>query len=539
MKRSLSLLLCCLLLALSVPSLGMAEAQAPRVVTWGLPANALVEDYDTNAFTLRLEEQFNIDIQFNLMEEIQTKFSVLVSSGSVLPDIVSYTFDAASIFSYATRGVFAPLTEYWHNPEMTQTFDAVLQEAGGTEETKAYILKSITLPDGNIYSIPSYDENVWNLMPYRVWINAAWLKALGLEMPTTTEEFHNVLNAFVNDDPNGNGKNDEFGMAGAASGYGYNATAFLLNAFLEANPDVNYLYIDEGEVKAAYTEPAFKEGLEYLYDLCSAGLLSPLSFTQDGTQLKAIINADESIVGVVCAGSTSNWTDYQTNPRFAEFSLLEPLTGPQGVQMTPAKAPAVVPKFFVTSYAADPAFLFTIGEATYDLDLRAHARFGLEDVNWSRDPEVLSQYLGAFESLGIKPRLAVTNDIWGKAQNAHWGGEYLPFLMTQNFVMEEAAFQKRTPENETVPTFNTRHYELYPKYAPTDRIGQLLFTAEETEQLAQYQTLINDYVKENMTAFITGNLPFTQWDSFLSELERMGLADYLALQQAAYDRQNP
>lgn len=538
MKKRTSLLLCVLLVLACLPA--MAAEDAPRVVTWALPANALVEDYDTNAFTLRLEELFNIDIQFQVMEDFPTKFSVLVSSGSPIPDVITNSgFDAASIYNYSSRGVFAPLTAYWNNPEMTKTFDSVLLEIGGTEDTKNYTLSAVTMPDGEIYTLPSYDENVWNLMPYRVWINTAWLEALGLDMPTTTEEFRAVLDAFVHGDPNGNGQQDEIGMAGASSGYGYDVTAFLLGAFLDANPDVSYLYVDENDqVKAAYTEPAFKAALEYLNDLCANDLLTPLSFTQDGTQLKAIINAEESIVGVVCAGSGSNWIDSATSERYAEFTLLEPLTGPEGVQVTPANAPTVMSKFFISATAEDPEFLFSIGEMLYDLSLRAHARFGIEGENWSADPEVVSQYVGAFESIGKTPRIAMINDIWGKAQNTNWGAEILPFLMTQDFVMEEKGTALRVPGAEVKPSANAQHYERYAMHAPEKRLGQLIFTAEENEQLAQYQTLITDYVKESITAFVTGNLPLTQWDAFLAELDSMGLSEYLAIQQAAYDRNN-
>ena len=36
-------------------------------------------------------------------------------------------------------------------------------------------------------------------------------------MPTTTEEFRAVLKAFVEGDPNGNGKADEIGLTGATT----------------------------------------------------------------------------------------------------------------------------------------------------------------------------------------------------------------------------------------------------------------------------------------------------------------------------------
>ena len=40
-------------------------------------------------------------------------------------------------------------------------------------------------------------------------INAAWLNKLGLAVPTTIDELTDVLRAFRDDDPNGNGLADE------------------------------------------------------------------------------------------------------------------------------------------------------------------------------------------------------------------------------------------------------------------------------------------------------------------------------------------
>ena len=45
--------------------------------------------------------------------------------------------------------------------------------------------------------------------PYRMYINQKWLDNLGLDMPTTTDELRDVLQAFREKDPNGNGQTDE------------------------------------------------------------------------------------------------------------------------------------------------------------------------------------------------------------------------------------------------------------------------------------------------------------------------------------------
>ena len=70
----------------------------------------------------------------------------------------------------------------------------------------------ITAPDGNIYSLPFLGRsgNGW----INSFINQPWLDKLGLEMPTTLDEFYEVLKAFKTQDPNGNGIADEIPYAG-------------------------------------------------------------------------------------------------------------------------------------------------------------------------------------------------------------------------------------------------------------------------------------------------------------------------------------
>ena len=56
-------------------------------------------------------------------------------------------------------------------------------------------------------------------------------------MPTTTEEFYEVLKAFKTQDPNGNGKADEIPLIGSKDGWNQRPQDFLMNAFVYANND--------------------------------------------------------------------------------------------------------------------------------------------------------------------------------------------------------------------------------------------------------------------------------------------------------------
>lgn len=529
-SRLRALLLATILLVGLVPG-AVAETADRPTVTIGLALNTNVEDYDTNAFTLYLEEQMNIDVEFFLFEDIKQKLPVLISSGSELPDIICQNLDIASIINWSSQGVFHPLTEYWNNPEMTKNFDARLEELDSSH-LKNQILAAITLPDGEIYTLPSYDENMWNMRYYRMWVNQAWLNKLGLKEPTTLDEFTDVLRHFANDDPNGNGIKDEIPLTGSASTWGANPVIWLMNSFLHANPDYTYMNVEDGKVVPAFTQDAYKAALEYIHGLFEEGLIDPLAFTQDQTQMRALINSEEMRVGFVAGGSGSHFQGDMANI----YSVVAPVTGPEGVRLTSTSEGGCTPRAFITSYAKDPELCFKILEQQYDYDWRLKFRNGVEGQNWTKDPEVLAKWIGQFEPLGYKPTYVLLDNVWGKPQNVNWGAESFPFLTTQMAIMTGSATKERTPENEAYIDPFVTHYQGYKDCAPAELLGALIHTEAENEILAAIQPAVKSYVEEMAMAFVTGSRGFDQWDSYQNELKAMGLEDYVTVLQAAYDR---
>ena len=318
----------CLLLG-GVSTVAFAQEEERTTITIARGADAFIEDLETNYITQWLENKFNIDFIFQEYpaDDAAGKFSIIANSGSDLPDIVNISLDSATSYTYGSRGVFLPLNDYFANPEMTQNMDSRIDA-----ETKAKVLSGWTMPDGNIYGIPTYEEAPWNQMCYRMWINQEWLDKLELETPTTPEEFKAVLEAFATRDPNGNGEADEIPLMGSTGGYGQNVLPFLLNAFADANPNTNYFALENGEIYASFVRDNFKAGLEYLHDLAANGLLYGPSFTQDQTQMRSIINQEgDYVVGCLTAGSYGHWTGAESNENFRKMALLEPLTGPEGI----------------------------------------------------------------------------------------------------------------------------------------------------------------------------------------------------------------
>ncbi|MEG0766616.1 MAG: extracellular solute-binding protein, partial [Clostridia bacterium] len=236
--------------------------------------DTLVEDYETNAFTKFIEESCNVDLEFVLLPaaDAADKLAVMISSGEKLPDVVNFPLSVDKTYRYAQAGAFLPLNDYYK--QYAVNFPKVMEMYPEFE-----IEKYITCPDGNLYSVPSFFKGIHDETKYKYWINMTWLKNLGMEVPTTTEELYTVLKAFKEKDPNGNNKQDEYPIAGG-TGWSQDPTIFLMNSFIFDDSNDRFI-VEDGKVDVAYTKDAWREGLLYMRRLVDEGLLSPISFTQD------------------------------------------------------------------------------------------------------------------------------------------------------------------------------------------------------------------------------------------------------------------
>ena len=60
---------------------------------------------------------------------------------------------------------------------------------------------------------------------------------------------------------------------------------------------------------------------------------------------------------------------------------------------------------------------------------------------------------------------------------------------------------------------------------------------DEVSEYVELKTTINEFVKEHIALFVTGNLDLdADWDSYLATLDQIGIDRYLELVQSAYDR---
>jgi putative aldouronate transport system substrate-binding protein len=144
--------------------------------------------------------------------------------------------------------------------------------------------------EGRIYGIP----NVRDMSLYAGLIRQDWLDKLGLEMPTTQEEFVEVLRAFKNDDPNGNGLQDEIPTGGRQEVKWMDQLFAMYGiAMQEGSPDWD---VYDGELTYSAVTPNMKDALAFISELYKEGLVDPETLLNDKAAWEGKINSDR--VGV-------------------------------------------------------------------------------------------------------------------------------------------------------------------------------------------------------------------------------------------------
>lgn len=499
-------------------------------LTIGVTQSDVIEDWKTNALTKELEDKVGVNLEFEIFpaEDAVSKISARVAADTGLPDIMV----VGNLENYYNdTGVFLPVTDWYNDPDMAYYFN---KRVADDPDKKDFLLRSVAAPDGEIYGCFRYQPEIGNEYSYRMWINKTWLDALGLPIPTTTEEYYETLKAFVEKDPNGNGKKDEIGLIGSTNGWHRKPQESLMNAFTYVDPTHNYLTVeDDGSLSVSYIKDGYRQGLEYMHRLVEEGLLSPLSFTQTTEQLCVILeDPDYQLVGSLVAGSLSV---YETDSiRKRDFVPLPPLTGPGGTCYATYNPSLPDVTCYITKYCEHPEVAFRLLDYMYDETMSMWVRFGIPEVDWTTDVAGLK---GLYEdSLGVPCGFRQINDVTG-ANNSRWPNQLLPCyrdnldsLSIQGLAVPDDPYDYALFTATAIPYYTDKH--------PEHIIEKLVYTQDELDAIGDIATSLETYRSESVARFIVGDMPLSEWDSYVKEIETIGLETYLDITQQAYDRAN-
>lgn len=217
--RFLALLSCVLCLALVAGTAEPALAgDAPVLIRWYQESRGLDPATDP---TLRfIEDKFGIEFEFiePPADGSSDRLNLLVSTGEALDLVTGFTIDqvanqwAMDDFIYS----WDELIEGKEYPLIKKVIEAEVFQSLRVNG-KAYFKPQALVPGNRGYVI-----------------NKDWLDKLGLEIPTTIDEFYAVIKAFKEDDPDGNGADDTYGFF-VAEPKGTNSFGYIARAFIDCD----------------------------------------------------------------------------------------------------------------------------------------------------------------------------------------------------------------------------------------------------------------------------------------------------------------
>ncbi|WP_090996262.1 ABC transporter substrate-binding protein [Paenibacillus sp. OK003] len=491
------------------------------------PQNEAIEKLQTNRFSKYIEEKLDIQFAWETTPggAYNDKKQLVLASGDYPAVILDAGVSKADQIKYGKIGAFIPLNDLieQHAPNIKKA----LAEVDGLKE-------AATSPDGNIYAIPKINECLHCTYNQRVWINTVWLDKLGLDMPTTTDEFYEVLKAFKEKDPNGNGKADEVPFTTTPDEWGGGVDAFLMNAFIY-NDASKYLSVKDGKVIYSAAQPEWREGLEYLHRLYQEGLIDKGAFTQNGDAVKQLANKPDSSVGVVGYAIITGGVKY---PRNKDYAVLPPLKGPNGVQLAGYSAGIRQSDFVITNKATEEEKIAAIrlADYLYSEEGTILTSYGFEGDGWKKAESSQLDYNGQQAKYDVLPPASQTNgsvtlaDTWWQ----------LGTMQMLNSIRESFV----APEDPLAEGDGPREYRFWlaaKEYEPFTNLdvvypGSVNFKPEDALTISQIERTLTDYVDSSMAQFITGNKDISKdWDSYIGGFKGLQLEKYLKVHQDAYD----
>lgn len=527
-----------LLLLLLLPALSACgssgdkpeQSAGPTVVRLAAPQNQYIEDFETNAYKLWLEEQTGLRIEMTWIpaKDAEQLVRLALTTGENLPDAYvgfsSYDlFSSYNLQLLGEQGRVLPLDPYIeaYGENLNKLFS----------ELKEYRIREfMQSADGHFYYMPGFSSSTITRYRQIMWINKGWLESLHLPIPTTTEEFQAVLKAFATQDPNGNGIADEIPLCGSEEMYSKQSYEYLMSAFIYNDEKHYRLLKNDGQLRFAPITEQWRQGLQYMRTLYNEGLISPLSFTQDDRQLGEMATDSRDILGAFTSAGITK-TVLQNSPEALErYVGIAPLTGPEGVGTAAVSTPLPKANGVITSACKNPEAVFRLFDLMLSEEACLRGRYGEKGVDWDfAKPGDISIY-------GTPATIKILNQIWNTPQNKHLM-QIVPYVSRPKF-SGGVTWDGNTTDGEYM---NAQAALQYVGSEPEEYVGALIFTPDEENRIEKIREALDAQVHQTMIAYITGQRNIdddADWNRAKEEYSSLGLQEFLDTAQAASDRMN-
>ena len=483
--------------------------------------HSLTKDVNEMEWLKLLEEENGVEVEWQqITADWDQKKSVMFAGGDI-PDIL---FKATVTTDFATyNGLFENLAPYIESGAMPN----------GARMLEEHPELRVLCTDENeaIYGIPNY-RSLWPRTNRVLYINQTWLDNLGLQAPQTMDELEEVLIAFKEGDPNGNGDTSDeipFDFNGFPT--------FMLGCFgVPMMNESDGYFIEDGKVKNYRVDERYKDFMTWLQKLYSEGLINEEVITQDYSKFQSLARGEGTTakVGVTLGWESGDRFGTEVSDQYTPLPALKPHADSDegevfwGYYSDNNSVNAATVAMSANCKNKEAAVKFM--DAFYAENMGLQVLFGgMNEV----DKCVQDNGDGTYTVLPpADPGVDAGTWKWTNSF-ADYSPYYIPDDMKDRLTMGEdmqRVIEERLPLETTLDMMEEK-CETYPAKFIT-------YTTDENSDLAMTQANINNIVDQTYSAWLTEpsrNID-EEWEAYVQSVYDIGLTQNLAIRQAAYER---
>jgi len=460
------------------------------------------KDYNASTSFRLMEEMTGTHIEWNLQDDFDQKFQLMIAGGEYDDVIVANLAKYGGAEKFVEDGVIINLMDY---QEYMPNF---------IEFTKnnPEIAKSYLSSEGEILYLPfiRFDRELCVFQGPLMRMD--WLEKLDLEVPTNPETLYNVLLAFKNQDPNGNGQADEIPMSGKST---------ITQSFGMFDTSTSF-YLKDGKVMYGPMTENYDEALTYFAKLYHEGLIDEEYMMITGSQLTGKVTNHQ--VGFYWNYQPTTLADTmrEVDPNFKMLGIPW-FENSEGVSVTSYQPyiQQVVPSWCaaISTQCENPEEVLKWLDSFYSEEATEYMNYGEKGVTYNMvdGKYVYSDYITNNPDHTLSE---MTNLEIGSI-----GGRFPQFQRWEAYAQ----------------TISQEGAESILSWMGADTsmcLPSLSFTAEENQSISNIMAQINTIVDEKLHKIIMGQEKLEVMEEVRSQITKLGIEDVIAIYQAAYDRYN-
>ncbi len=442
------------------------------------------------------------------------------------PDVIWKTQDDAQINKIGNKAFLAVDDYLKHMPNVSKLL-----------KDNPDIRNMLKADDGKLYILP-YIASEQNNMTVLLMVREDLMQKHNLKEPKTYDELYTFLKTLKEKEPNmigWTGRN-----YGTATANAHIAIRLAHSWGTGYGPDENAagFYFDESKGKYAFgpTEDNFRKMLEWLKKLNDEKLLDPENPVQQSKQWEEKMSNSRALMTMEW-NSRVKWANDLLNKanKTDRWVGITPPKGPTGKQGFVYRS-SVIPGegLVVNKDVKDPVAVMKFIDFMYSDEGRILYGFGIEGETFKRNGN------GTFSWTDNMKEHTTPTGKEGKDLRLDYGwvnnwGKYeinnIEFDAEKKGVTSYVV-KKVTPNENNYSDRQSfsRSLQLFVKPYPVLNFSDAQQTTRKSKE-----TQIRDHVLQNVDKFILGARPFSEWDKFKDEIEKLGVQDVLKVYNEAYE----